>query len=88
MENHSNLARMCECTRLYCTVVRNNKYMCELCAYPCLTLEDKKKLLSHPIPESIISEFGCSQPISFNTSEGIKTMMPGKSYDQNLNEIL
>lgn len=34
-----------------------------------------------------VSEFGCSSPVSFNTSEGIKTMYPGKRYDDNLNEL-
>lgn len=33
------------------------------------------------------AEFGCSIPITFVTSEGLKTMQPGKSYDENLNEI-
>ena len=45
-----------------------------------------------PLTESpkqeLISEFGCSVPIRFNTSDGIKTMIPGKSYDDNLDEIL
>ena len=36
---------------------------------------------------SYYSEFGCSSPVVFNTSEGRKTMQPGKSYDENLNEI-
>ena len=33
------------------------------------------------------SEFGCSSPISFLTSNGVKTMQPGKMYDKDLNEI-
>ncbi len=33
------------------------------------------------------SEFGCSLPISFLTSNGVKTMQPGKMYDKDLNEI-
>jgi aromatic ring-opening dioxygenase LigB subunit len=33
------------------------------------------------------AEFGCSIPIRFNTSEGIKTMNPRKVCDENLNEI-
>ncbi len=37
--------------------------------------------------DSYFVEFGCSVPIAFNTSEGRKVMQPGKSYDQNLNEI-
>lgn len=32
-------------------------------------------------------EFGCSQPISFITSKGVKTLSPNKKYDENLNEI-
>lgn len=32
-------------------------------------------------------EFGCSSTIRFNTSKGIKTIYPGKSYDKNLDEI-
>jgi hypothetical protein len=32
-------------------------------------------------------EFGSSSPISCMTSEGIKTMVPGKKYDENWNEI-
>jgi uncharacterized Zn finger protein len=32
-------------------------------------------------------EFGCSIPISFNTSSGKKRMEPGKMYDKDLNEI-
>lgn len=32
-------------------------------------------------------EFGCSSPFRFFTSEGIKTMQPGKTYDRELNEI-
>ena len=35
----------------------------------------------------ITSEFGCSIPVRFSTSSGIKTMIPGKTYDENLNEI-
>lgn len=34
----------------------------------------------------IYQEFGCSIPIRFQTSDGIKTMQPGKSYDEDLNE--
>lgn len=37
--------------------------------------------------DSYFCEFGCSIPVRFNTSEGIKTMIPGKIYDNNLNEI-
>ncbi len=32
-------------------------------------------------------EFGCSIPITFNTSDGMKTIYPGKKYDENFNEI-
>lgn len=40
------------------------------------------------IPTEIIHlEMGCSYPIRFKTSEGYKTMMPGKKYDENLDEI-
>lgn len=39
------------------------------------------------IKEELYEEFGCSIPVSFMTSEGVKTMFPGKSYDKNLNEI-
>lgn len=35
----------------------------------------------------LYEEFGCSSPCSFFTSEGLKRMEPGKSYDKNLNEI-
>jgi hypothetical protein len=35
----------------------------------------------------IEAEYGCSTPIRFNTSKGVKKMEPGKSYDENLNEI-
>ena len=38
-------------------------------------------------PEDSYTEFGCSFPIRFNTSKGVKRMEPGKIYDQNLNEI-
>lgn len=31
-------------------------------------------------------EFGCSSPVNFITSNGIKTMKPGISYDENLDE--
>lgn len=41
----------------------------------------------NPEESKFYSEFGCSMPISFNTSDGMKTMMPGKRYDENLNEI-
>lgn len=41
----------------------------------------------NPEESEVYSEFGCSMPICFNTSEGVKTMMPGKRYDKNLNEI-
>lgn len=40
-----------------------------------------------PEDSNIHSEFGCSFPVSFNTSEGKKTIYPGKRYDENLNEI-
>jgi hypothetical protein len=33
------------------------------------------------------SEFCCSSPISFITSDGIKTMLPNKSYNENLEEL-
>ncbi len=36
---------------------------------------------------SLKAEFGCAVPISFMTTEGIKRMEPGKSYDENFNEI-
>ena len=39
------------------------------------------------VEDEITEEFGCSSPLSFKTSEGIKTMKPGKCYDRNLNEI-
>jgi len=45
-----------------------------------MTVEDKEN--------SYYVEFGCSFPIAFNTSEGIKVMHPGKRYDNNLNEII
>ena len=35
----------------------------------------------------VYSEFGTSLAVSFITSEGIKTIVPGKRYDINLNEI-
>ena len=38
-------------------------------------------------PEDSYVEFGCSIPIRFNTSEGVKRIEPGKKYDQYLNEI-
>lgn len=38
------------------------------------------------VPEITHEEFGCSYPLSFITSEGIKRMEPGKSYDKDLNE--
>ena len=81
METTTNL-RLCDCTRLYCTVVYNEKYMCHLCAEA-----PRNQNLDHIVPTNVTEEFGCSQPISFNTSEGIKTMRPGKAYDKNLNEI-
>lgn len=37
--------------------------------------------------DSNFMEFGTSTGISFITSKGIKEMEPGKSYDQNLDEI-
>ena len=37
--------------------------------------------------EPLHEEFGCFFPLRFNTSEGRKTMQPGKLYDRNLNEI-
>jgi hypothetical protein len=40
-----------------------------------------------PEDSNLHSEWGCSFPILFNTSEGIKKMEPGKRYDDNLNEI-
>jgi hypothetical protein len=39
------------------------------------------------LDKGMTSEFGCSFPVRFNTSDGIKTMEPGKRYDDNLNEI-
>ena len=36
---------------------------------------------------ALTSEFGCAVPVVFHTSEGIKTILPGKRYDDNLNEI-
>lgn len=39
------------------------------------------------LDNEVYCEFGCSSPISFITSQGIKTMHPGKKYDENLNEI-
>ncbi len=38
-------------------------------------------------PKILFTEFGCSSPISFLTPVGVKRMEPGKSYDENLNEI-
>jgi hypothetical protein len=39
-------------------------------------------------PTEILSiEYGCSYPIAFNTSEGRKTMYPGKRYNENFEEI-
>ena len=32
-------------------------------------------------------EFGCSSPISCMTSQGKKTLVPGKKYDENWDEI-
>lgn len=49
--------------------------------------EKYSKKINNVDNESIYCEFGCSSPISFFTSEGIKTIMPGKSYDKELNEI-
>ena len=60
---------MCECTRLYCTVVRNGKYMCELCAYPLLTMETKKKLLGHPVSNTLLQGFEHLQGIDSNVDE-------------------
>ena len=40
-----------------------------------------------PEDSYIFEEFGCSSPIRFNTSKGVKIMEPGKSYDKDLNEI-
>ena len=37
--------------------------------------------------DSYECEFGFCYPVSFFTSQGIKTMEPGKKYDSNLNEI-
>lgn len=31
--------------------------------------------------------YGCNSPISFLTKDGVKTMLPGKDYDENLEEI-
>jgi len=56
--------------------------------------ELSKPLGMHNQPERLnpednyFVEFGCSTPIRFNTSEGIKRMEPGKPYDENLNEII
>lgn len=44
-----------------------------------------------PLPEPPIqnfrAEFGCSSSISCSTSEGIKTLKPGKIYGENWDEI-
>ena len=48
------------------------------------TLDDMAKYAGQNV---LISEFGCSEPISFNTSDGVKTMYPGKRYNDNLEEI-
>ena len=40
-----------------------------------------------PKEGEIYEEFGCSSPISFMTSKGIKRMEPGKIYNFNLDEI-
>ena len=34
------------------------------------------------------AEFGCSAPISFLTSQGIKTIQPGKIYGEALDELV
>jgi len=41
----------------------------------------------NPEDSNIYSEFGCSIPVNFITSKGIKRLEPGKRYDTNLNEI-
>jgi len=49
--------------------------------------EQVMKLEVVKVPEFTHSEFGCSIPVRFFTEDGIKTMQPGKLYDENLNEI-
>lgn len=36
---------------------------------------------------SLKATYGCSVPIGFMTSEGLKIMVPGKEYDENLNAV-
>lgn len=50
-------------------------------------MEVKEDEAVKPLDKEMTSEFGCSVPLCFNTSDGIKTMEPGKRYDDNLNEI-
>lgn len=46
------------------------------------------KLISATYENSTFSEFGSATGCSFTTSQGVKTMIPGKRYDENLNEIV
>lgn len=65
----------------------------EECDIPKISMEFDKDILTKykfdDIEESkIYSEIGVSSPISFITSDGIKTIQPDKKYDMNLNEIV
>lgn len=54
------------------------------------SLDDDAELDKNGFGKELLyrTEFGCSIPIHFRTSEGIKTMLPNKKYDGDLNEIL
>ena len=72
-------------------VTQVNKISC-LCSAVCLShWADNEVAESNYDPktrtEILYTEYGCSHPISFNTSEGRKTMLPGKRYNENLDEI-
>ena len=48
--------------------------------------QDMASVINDPF-KNITVELGCSNPIKFMTSEGIKTMQPGKIYNEKLEEM-
>jgi hypothetical protein len=75
LEQGLHFPNLCKCGNSY-------HYVCNKCEP---TFFSRERL--NPEESEVYSEFGCSMPIRFNTSKGIKTMMPGIRYDENLNEI-
>lgn len=67
--------------------IRPEYLMPELNNTPNLIKIDGTPIESNYKKDCIREEFGSSIGISFITSEGIKKMEPGKTYDKNINEL-